>query len=87
MIDVKEVLRRWSWAQGDRKMARETGADRNTIVQYTKAAARLGLERGLARSARTASSQAEHAALTVPTPLQTVHAPNGSEVPLWLQFR
>lgn len=46
MIDVKEVLRRWSAKHGDRKIARETGADRKTIARYTKAAVSLGLERG-----------------------------------------
>ncbi len=46
MIDVKEVLRRWSAGQGDRKIARESGADRKTIARYTKAACKLGLERG-----------------------------------------
>src|SRR5689334_12578713 len=46
MIDVKEVLRRWSARQGDRQIAREAGADRKTIARYTKAAASLGLERG-----------------------------------------
>jgi transposase len=46
MIDVKEVLRRWSVGQGDRKIARESGADRKTIARYTKAAAKLGVERG-----------------------------------------
>ncbi len=45
MIDVKEVLRRWSAGQGDRKIARESGADRKTIARYTKAAIKLGLER------------------------------------------
>ena len=46
MIDVKEVLRRWSAGHGDRKIAREFGADRKTIARYTKAAAKLGLHRG-----------------------------------------
>lgn len=46
MIDVKEVLRRWSAGHGDRKIARESGADRKTIARYTKAASKLGLERG-----------------------------------------
>lgn len=46
MIDVKEVLRRWSAGQGDRKIARESGADRKTIARYTRAASQLGLERG-----------------------------------------
>jgi transposase len=45
MIDVKEVLRRWSAGQGDRKIARESGVDRKTIARYTKAAGKLGLER------------------------------------------
>lgn len=47
MIDVKEVLRRWSAGHGDRKIAREVGADRKTIARYVKAAATLGIERGV----------------------------------------
>jgi len=46
MIDVKEVLRRWSAGHSDRKIAREAGADRKTVARYTKAAQLLGLERG-----------------------------------------
>ena len=46
MIDVKEVLRRWSAGQGDRKIGRETGVDRKTVRRYTAVAERLGLERG-----------------------------------------
>ena len=46
MMDVKEVLRRWSAGQGDRRIGRETGSDRKTVARYTRAAERLGLERG-----------------------------------------
>ena len=46
MIDVKEVLRRWSARQGLRRIARETGADRTTIARYINAASTLGLEPG-----------------------------------------
>ncbi len=46
MIDVKEVLRRWSAGQGDRKIGREAGADRKTVARYVAAARRLGLTRG-----------------------------------------
>jgi hypothetical protein len=46
MIDVKEVLRRWSAGHGDRKIAREAGADRKTVARYIRAARLLGLERG-----------------------------------------
>jgi len=46
MIDVKEVLRRWSAGQGDRKIGRDTGVDRKTVARYTDAAERLGLVRG-----------------------------------------
>lgn len=45
MIDVKEVLRRWSAGQSDRKIAREAGVDRKTAARYTAVAASL-LERG-----------------------------------------
>lgn len=46
MIDIKEVLRRWSAGQSERKIGREAGADRKTVARYTAAATRLGLERG-----------------------------------------
>jgi transposase len=46
MIDVKEVLRRWSAGQGDRRIGREAGADRKTVARYTEAAKKLGLARG-----------------------------------------
>jgi transposase len=46
MIDVKEVLRRWSAGHGDRKIDRETGIDRKTVGRYTAAAERLGMVRG-----------------------------------------
>jgi hypothetical protein len=46
MIDVKEVLRRWSAGHGDRKIDRETGIDRKTVARYAAAAERLGMVRG-----------------------------------------
>lgn len=46
MIDVKEVLRRWSAGHSDRRIGREAGVDRKTVARYTAAATRLGLERG-----------------------------------------
>jgi hypothetical protein len=46
MIDVKEVLRRWSAGHGDRRIGREAGVDRKTVARYTDAARALGLERG-----------------------------------------
>lgn len=46
MIDVKEVLRRWSAGHGDRKIGREAGVDRKTVARYTDAAKQLGLEPG-----------------------------------------
>jgi len=46
MIDVKELLRRWSAGQGDRRIGREAGADRKTVARYTDAARKLGLQRG-----------------------------------------
>ena len=45
MIDVKELLRRWAAGHSDRKIGRETGADRKTVARYTAAAAALGLPR------------------------------------------
>ena len=50
MIDVKEVLRRWSAGQGDRKIGREAGVDRKTVARYTATAVKLGLQRGTERT-------------------------------------
>ncbi|MGH7282280.1 MAG: IS21 family transposase [Polyangiaceae bacterium] len=46
MIDVKEVLRRWSAGQSDRQIGRESGIHRKTVARYTEAATKLGLARG-----------------------------------------
>ena len=46
MIDVKELLRRWAAGHSNRKIARETGADRATVRRYVEAAQLLGLECG-----------------------------------------
>jgi transposase len=46
MIDVKEVLRRWSAGHGERRIGRETGIDRKTAARYIASAERLGLVRG-----------------------------------------
>src|SRR5258708_37528475 len=46
MIDVKEVLRRWSAGHGDRRIGRDAGGGRKTVARYTHAAERLGLSRG-----------------------------------------
>jgi len=46
MIDVKEMLRRWSAGHGDRRIDRDTGIDRKTAARYIAAAERLGLVRG-----------------------------------------
>ena len=46
MIDVKEVLRRWSAGHSDRRIGREVGVDRKTAGKYTDMATRLGLARG-----------------------------------------
>ena len=46
MIDVKELLRRWSAGHSNRKIARETGADRDTVARYVDATKELGLEHG-----------------------------------------
>jgi transposase len=46
MIEVKELLRRWSAGHSNRKIARETGADRGTVGRYVEVVEELGLERG-----------------------------------------
>jgi transposase len=43
MIDVREVLRRWAAGHSQRQIARETGADRDTVARYIAAAAEAGL--------------------------------------------
>jgi transposase len=46
MIDVKELLRRWSAGQSNRQIARDTGADRDTVARYVAVATTFGFERG-----------------------------------------
>lgn len=50
MMDVKELLRRWSAGHSDRKIAREAGTDRKTVSRYTALAKQLGLARDRAPS-------------------------------------
>ncbi len=45
MIDVKELLRRWTAGHSNRKIARETCADRGTVARYTAIATELALPR------------------------------------------
>lgn len=46
MIDIKEVLRRWSARQSLHRIARETGVDRKTIRRYVHAATSCSLPQG-----------------------------------------
>jgi transposase len=46
MIDVKELLRRWSAKQSNRRIAVETGTNRGTVGRYVKVAEQLGFEAG-----------------------------------------
>src|SRR6187549_2661689 len=48
MIDVREVLRRWSAGHSQRQIARETGADRDTVARYIAAAQDAGLSPAVA---------------------------------------
>jgi transposase len=50
MIDVKELVRRWSAGHSIRKIARETGADRGTVARYVAAGKELGVAPGHAFS-------------------------------------
>src|SRR5258708_36571758 len=43
MVDVKEELRRWVAGQSNRKIARETGIDRETAALYVAVATELAL--------------------------------------------
>src|SRR5436190_87858 len=43
MIDVKEVLRRWLAGHSNRRIARETGIDRDTAARYVAVARELAL--------------------------------------------
>lgn len=46
MIDVKELLRRWSAGHSQRKSTRETGADRGTVKRHVEVTGDLGPKRG-----------------------------------------
>jgi len=43
MIDVKEVLRRWTAGQSNREIAKATGVDRKTVARYVAMAKTLGV--------------------------------------------
>ena len=43
MIDVKEVLRRWQGGHSNRRIARETGIDRDTAARYIAIAKEIAL--------------------------------------------
>ena len=59
MMDVKELLRRWSAGHSDRKIARETGTDRKTVSRYTAVAKHLELARDRAPSDEEAHEVAQ----------------------------
>ena len=46
MLDVKELVRRWTAGHSIRKIARETGTDRGTVARYVATAKQLGLPPG-----------------------------------------
>jgi predicted DNA-binding transcriptional regulator YafY len=46
MIDIKEVLRRWSARQSLHRIARETGVDRKTVRRYVHAAQSCSMPQG-----------------------------------------
>jgi transposase len=46
MIDIKEVLRRWSASQSVHQISREGGVDRKTVRRYIRAAESCALVRG-----------------------------------------
>lgn len=60
MIDVKELLRRWSAGHSNRKIARETGTDRDTVARYVAVAIALRIERGHAFSDEEVHGVAQH---------------------------
>lgn len=45
MVEVREVLRRWSLGKGLRAIARGTGVDRKTVAKYIAAAVAVGVSR------------------------------------------
>lgn len=59
MIDVKEVLRRWSAGHSERKIGRQGGVDRKTVGRYVAAAKSLGLGLGCEVTDETAGLVAQ----------------------------
>jgi len=60
MIDVKEVSRRWSAGHSNRKIARETGTDRDTVGRYVEVVTELGHQRGHAFTDEEVHGIAQH---------------------------
>jgi transposase len=46
MVELREIVRRWSSGDGLRAIARATGMDRKTIAEYVRAALAAGVQRG-----------------------------------------
>jgi transposase len=66
MIDVKELVRRWSAGHSIRMIARETGADRGTVTRYIEAAKELGKSPGEAFSDEEVSEVAKRVQMRAP---------------------
>ena len=45
VIEVREILRAWLAGKGQRRVARQAGVDRKTVVRYVDAAVEAGLDR------------------------------------------
>lgn len=59
MVDVQELLRRWSAGQSARKIARESGTDRKTVGRYIAVVTELGMARGAPMSEALAHEVAQ----------------------------
>lgn len=89
MIELREVLRRFTLGESIRAIARGTGVDRKTVVKYVRAGTALGLERGgpapTEEQVETVAAQARaHKPPVLSEPAQALE-PYREQIRAWLE--
>ena len=88
MIELQEVLRRFTLGDGLRAIARGTGMDRKTVSKYIRAGQGVGLRRGgpppTAEQVAAVAAQAHAPRAPVPSDAAQTLAPHRAQIQAWL---
>lgn len=88
MVDVREVIRRWSAGQSARQIAREGVVDRKTAGRYADAAVELGIKRGAELTDEVVSAVLRRVQLrpeVAPSEARAALAPHLERIRGWLE--